>query len=376
MNLRDEVETVLRAWNAHETARGNAAIIDYDCHPIDEPVSAAPNRLWVLARLTDLYQRAQDSGQRHVLDRVRADLAYLRAVLGEHPPLEQYIRDTQGCDPTGWTDEQLSHRRAVASKALDTIGVPWGPNLDTDLKKIEGALSVEDAGDAIQAAAKELEPRVRELAATTAPYTLTVESVDVDAYWAYWLDGSGPDARLRLNLRQARFTQARARQFALHEVLGHALQCASYAHHAATEDVPWVRLMSVHTPYQVLLEGLAQALPLFVTPEDPVLVARVRLAHYAQLVLARLHLAINTGVPIEQCAAETRTLMPHWDDDEIGDALADRGADPLLRSYLWSYPAGLDWFTSLADNAIPQAIGGLIRAAYQDPLIPDSLAAL
>ncbi len=31
--LRDQIEQALRAWNAHELARGAPAVIDYDCHP-------------------------------------------------------------------------------------------------------------------------------------------------------------------------------------------------------------------------------------------------------------------------------------------------------------------------------------------------------
>lgn len=374
--LRDQAETVLRAWNAHETARGNPGIIDYDCHPTAEPVPAAPDRLWVLTQLTDLYQQATDENNSAVATRLRADLAYLRAVLGEHPPLDQYILDTQGCLATGWTDDDLDRSRQRAQDSLTQLGITWGPNLDTDLRQLEGPLTPAETPEAITAAAKELEPAVRALTGTQAPYDLTVETTDLDAYWAFWLDGTGPNARLRLNLRHARYTQVRARQFALHEVLGHALQCASYAHHATTRDVPWIRIMSVHTPYQVLLEGLAQALPLFATPDDPALTARVRLAHYTQLVSARAHLAINAGTPAQDCAATLRPLAPWWTDNDLADDLADRGANPLLRSYLWSYPAGIDWFTNLADTATQTTISAVLQAAYQNPLTPTELATL
>lgn len=79
----------------------------------------------------------------------------------------------------------------------------------------------------------------------------------MDAYWSYWLDGSGQDVRLRLNLKNAPVTEVRARQFALHEVLGHGLQSASLAARCQHDDVPWVRLLSVHAPHQVMLEGRA-----------------------------------------------------------------------------------------------------------------------
>ncbi len=103
-------------------------------------------------------------------------------------------------------------------------------------------------------------------------------------------------------------------------------------------------LTAVHAPQQVLLEGLAQALPLFLTPDDSWLTTRVRLAHYVELVRAELHLAVNAGVDIAECAAHARARVPFWTDARISDQLSDRGADPLLRSYLWAYPAGLDWF--------------------------------
>ena len=81
---------------------------------------------------------------------------------------------------------------------------------------------------------------------------------------------------------------------------------AGIAARCATEDVPWVRLSSVHGPQQVLLEGLAQAMPLFVAPDDGALIARVRIDHYTQLVRAELHLAINAGTPVEECVRHAR----------------------------------------------------------------------
>lgn len=59
----------------------------------------------------------------------------------------------------------------------------------------------------------------------------------------------------------------------------------------------------------------------------------------------------------------------------IADLLIDRGADVQLRSYLWAYPAGFDWFANLADAA-PEIRQRILYAAYGDPLTPEDLAAL
>lgn len=160
------------------------------------------------------------------------------------------------------------------------MGIGWGRGTEAELSEFEVPLDADDVPDAIQQATDLLEPAVRQLAGTDATYELSIESTDVDAYWAYWLDGAGQRARLRLNRRNARFTEVKARLCALHEILGHALQSASLASRCNRENVPRVRLLSVHSQHQVLFEGLAQALPLFVAPDDAAMTVRVRLAHY------------------------------------------------------------------------------------------------
>lgn len=375
--LRDAIEDTVRAWHRMEVARGGIGVIEFDCHP-EDPAHAVPpatDRLAVYERLHALRGPVADTGELWLTERLDADLAYLSACLGERPDFGPYVRATQGCGTAGWPADYVEHRGAVVRAALADLGVAWGPDTERELMATEGLLPAEQAGDAIVEAAAGYERAVREAADVSAEYRLSVESVDIDAYWSYWLDGAGQDARMRINVRNARFTHVRARQFALHEVLGHALQCAAFAERCAREDVPWVRLISIHAPTAVLLEGLAQALPLVVAPDDTALATRVRLDHYLQLVRSELHLAINSGASVRACAAHARARVPFWTDRYIGDVLADRANDPRLRTYQWSYPAGLDWFVVLAETD-PAAVTEVLHAAYRDPLTPRRLAEL
>ncbi|MDL4813779.1 hypothetical protein [Actinomadura opuntiae] len=371
MSLRDEIENVLRAWNAYEIARGGSPIIDFDCDPGGPEPEPAPDRLTVYRRLAELRPTATGP----LASRLDADLAYLGALLGEHPPFADYVRKTQGCGTAGWPEEYIADRADQARAPLADLGITWGAHTNTELRQAEGLLNVSEAPDAIRQAAEELEPAVREATGSTASYSLTIETAEVDAYWAYWLDGAGDQVRLRLNLPNVEFTQTGARQFALHEVLGHGLQSASLTARAAAEDVPWVRLLSIHAPQQVMLEGLAQAWPLFLLREDKVLITRVKLAHYTQLVLAQVHRAINDGTPAIECADYLRATVPWMTDKTITGYLADRGTSPEHRSYMWAYPAGLDWFAALAD-ADTDVSRKVLQAAYRAPLTPTDLAEL
>lgn len=368
MSTRDDVERLLRSWDRYERDRGAPAIIDFDCDPTEGAIEPADGRLAVLYRFLEMRTEATDE----LAQRIDSHIAYLRALMGERPSLDEYIYATLNCSTQGWPGEYVSERGNDVRARLDDLGIAWNSSTLDNLIAAEGRIESDAAPDAIRQAVADVEPAIRKTVQTSAPYHLSIEPVDLQAYWAYWLDGIGENIRLRLNLRNAAFTKVTVRQFALHEVLGHGLKGASYTQHAKREDVPWVRLLSVHSSHQVLLEGLAQALPLFITPDDEQVVTRVKLEHYSYLVRAELHLAINSGVSVEECAAHARTRIPWWTDQSIGDALTDRGADPLLRSYLWSYPAGQDWFTHLS-AAAPQVWRPVLQAAYQQPLTTTDL---
>jgi hypothetical protein len=100
----------------------------------------------------------------------------------------------------------------------------------------------------------------------------------------------------------------------------------------------------------------------------------VRLDHYLQLVRANLHVAINGTDSITSCVRYAREHVPFWSDEEISDVLTDRSVNPLLRSYLWSYPAGIDWFVNLAEAGSPAS--PVLQASYREPLRPADLTAL
>lgn len=372
----EQAEQAIDDWNLYEVQRQGAGVIDYDCSPDDYDASPR-NRLDTLERLELISNDAAQQGMVELVDGIESHITYLRALLGERSPLKEYVRATQGSDIGRWRPDYLSERRSIALERLQSIGIEWHTGTRHELDSFGNGIRLEDAPNAIREQAEILLPAVRRVTGTTADFHLAIEVVEVDAYWVYWVDGMRDRARLKLNRRNATtFTPVRIRQFALHEILGHALQCASFYSTCLRGPVKWLRKLSVFGKYQVLLEGLAQALPIFATPEDKALLAHVHLDHYLQLVRAGLHVAINEGVSATECAARARSLVPFWTSEDIANALADRSVNPLLRSYQWSYPAGFDWFVALAEDAPPPAWKAVLHACYKAPRTPTQLHAL
>jgi hypothetical protein len=182
----------------------------------------------VFDQLSALSAQAEADGDQAVQRTLRAHLAYLASVLGHRPALNEYMLDTQGCPAAGWPEDYVVAVGDRARKALTDLGVTWGPNTGDDIHAVEDPINISEARERVELVSADIEPIVRRLTATTAPFTVNIEVIDIDDYWSFWVDGAGSTARLRFNARQAVFTDIRLRQFAQHELLGHALQCASF----------------------------------------------------------------------------------------------------------------------------------------------------
>lgn len=357
-----------------EAKRSNGVVvIDYDCNPSAGDTSPGTDRFAVLDQLTHIRDSAPVGSA--VRDVATAHAACLGALLGEQTELDDYVRRTQGCPAVGWTSDYVEHVGEVARKALAALRIGWDTNTDAALRASSPSLDSGAAGDVIQSHAAAAESAVRSATGATAGFDLGVETDDFDGYWSYWLDGAGHTARLRINMRRAVFNETEAYRFALHEVLGHAMQYANLSEAAEAQEVDWPRLMAVHGPHQVAFEGLAQVLPLAIGAEDERVLAQVRLDHYTQLVRAELHVLLHRGATARACRDHAAARVPFWTDDLIGAHLSDRGRDPQLRSYLWAYPAGLDWFVNLHDSG-GSLLAEVLHAAYQRPLVPRELERL
>lgn len=370
MRTRERVERVVRGWHDLESRAGADPVIDFNCAPEVE-AETITSRFDALGRLTQLEPIA-DADTSGVVD---AHVSYLRALLGERLDLDEYVRRTQGCHARGWTGAHVDEVVDSARAALEHVGVGWNGRTRRDFDALSPAIDAEDAAEVIRGFAGKHEQAVRSLTGAGADFELDVETVSLDAYWSYWLDGEGRRARLRINARTAAFTQLDAYRFALHEVLGHALQYANLTEIAESCDVGWPRQLAIHCPHQVLFEGLAQVLPLAISPEDELVRARTRLDHATQLVSAELHVMINAGASPSACREHAAARVPFWSDDDVASILRDRTLSPQLRSYLWAYPAGIDWFLT-AHDAGGSVLSDVLHAGYQRPLVPRELEQL
>lgn len=375
-DLDDRLCRLLVGWDALEQRNGAKGIIDFNVAGIVE-ADRFEHRVDVLEAIVEL-RRSCDPGS-FVGQRLTAHETYLRALMGQQFSFDAYVAATQAVLPATLPDRQLRAARTVAETQLAELGVNPNGSIDDQLSALDPPLPFDTVEQTFRSMLDEHRHSLEDVIGQPVPFELTIEDVEVDEYWSYWVDGAGTEFRLRLNRKRGSFTRVECLQFTFHELLAHCGQMKAWATHIAAGNLPrYFGLTTVHAPEQVMLEGLAQTLPLLIPNEamtDPVLAVRLALMRHRLMIDNNLHCMINTGATVERCAS----YHEHW---SLGSStrraitdLAARGAGPLYRSYLYAYPAGCELFWSAHERLRPEQQAELVRACYRGPQSADAIRA-
>jgi hypothetical protein len=108
MLCTDKIIAVYRGWHNFERAHDGAEIVDFDLTEM-KTADSFESREEILAALISLAEQLDTNSHEgeFLHDKVKASIAYLRAVLGQPIPFDEYIRDTLGVSITVFSDQEL-----------------------------------------------------------------------------------------------------------------------------------------------------------------------------------------------------------------------------------------------------------------------------
>ena len=254
-----------------------------------------------------------------------------------------------GFEPRPYTEDTIE---GIASR-LDRLCAAFGVTKESVAK---GVLPEEQVGPdptAIEAAFRAELERMRAAVldefSIALDFDVTFESVDVDAYWSYWVDGAGLQYRLRFNRSNRAYGRSEVTQFVLHELLGHCGQASKWYNAPGLSN--FARLLSVHTYEQVHLEGFGQGLPLLLqATRDTLTEVRAVYVLLREMVLNNAYLDLALGKPIEGVVDAATRHLPVVDYDRLLKNLAAQVHQPIMRTYMFSYPKGIELVSLIAQH--------------------------
>ena len=384
MLLPERIIAVYRGWHNFERAHEGEAIVDFDLTEMKN-ADSFESREEILAALTSLAEQLDTNSHdgEFLHDKVKGSIAYLRAVLGQSIPFDEYIRDTLGVSVTVFSDQELLAARNRVDELLSEFGIQLKPEYKEDF---ETRLTISDPEQIKQGITDQQEfwlARLRDYGVPTPnQFPVNVEFVKVDAYWSNWINGSVAEGiTLRINIHpRKKYELGRPLMLCLHEICGHALQMVLWKERIAQGLInPACGLTTVHSPEAFVCEGLGQAVADFISDEvefpREFWLSR-SLQYYTLMVLHNAHLMIYQSTPVEQILQYATTRLPFTSRVVIEAEIRDRRTDPLYRTYQLTYAAGEQMIRTLIRDLTSEQKRLLLRELYLTPMTPQQLTRL
>jgi hypothetical protein len=380
----EKIIAVYRGWDNFERAHGGPEIIDFDLTEVDNTDSFT-SREEILSALENLAEQLDTNSHEgeFLHDKLQGSIFYLRAILGQQIPFNEYARYTIGISVTPFSDHELEALQNEVNDLLSYFGIELKAE---DKEKFETTLTISDPEKIKRGITDNQEfwlARLRDYGVPTPQrFRLNVEFVEVDAYWSNWINGSFREGvTLRINIHpRKKYELGRPLMLCLHEICGHALQMTLWKDAIAGGVLnPACGLTTVHSPEAFVCEGLGQTVADFLSDENDFpreFWLTRRLQYYTLMVLHNAHLMIYESVPAEEILQYAETRLPFTPSSVIEAEMRDRRSDPLYRTYQLTYAAGEHMIKTLTRDLTPEQKRLLLRELYSTPMTPKQLTRL
>lgn len=363
------------SWDALERSLNGYDIIDFNLCNVEfsKPLSTPSSRLDALAEGYKLLEKVEGElgTQDYNFKKLNSSITCLNIICGKRIELSEYIEKTLGFAP------QLYHKDYLYGILNDIMVEAINHKIDFDKlvnNQIEELRYGPDKEDIIEAFTSEFASQknlFHNEFGLDFDFDLKFEFVDVDAYWSYWIDGTGNQYRLRFNRSDRQYLQSEITQFCLHELIAHCGQASSWRKNIIAKKLPhFAGLLSIHSCEQVLLEGLAQGLPLLLDKYEGSLVClRAKKDLLRQLALNNCYIRAESGLDVDEIFKEYNEIFPATNIDRLVKDVSNQQRNPNLRSYMFSYPKGFEMVYEISAEKDFNKVDNFINSAFNKPML-------
>ena len=380
----ERIIAVYRGWDAFEQVQGGPPIIDFDLSNLNDTASFNSRRE-ILFALEDLCTQIDDNSQEgeFLRDKLLGSIFYLRALMGQQIPFDEYLKHTLGIPLEPFSDQEIDDARRKVNDVLSFFGLQLKEECR---EEFEAKLIIHDPEEIKRGILKNQEFWLAQLRQQGIPspekLRLHVEFTETDEYWSNWINGSfAAGIKLRINLHsRKKYDLGKPLALCLHEICGHAVQMSIWRDFIAQGKISHAcGLTTVHSPEMFVAEGLGQTVvDLLGNEEDFPHEFRLSrwLQYYTLMILHNAHLMIYEALPIEDILHYAQNNLPFSHPHVIEAELRDRGTNPLYRTYLLSYAAAERMIRNLTQDLKPQQKKRFFLEMYTRPLTPRQLQRL
>lgn len=316
--------------------------------------------------------------EQYITAKLDACAAYSEACAGKKIPYRDYVRRTLGIMPAyiakAEIDSAVNELRdamVVGGYGSDMSKVPMGQKI-SDEAQIERLYRSRE---------EEVLPYIKRQLNLSVDVDYKIKFAVVDAYWANWISTNlSGQVELAVNTADSNTWSAeQIHHLVNHEIGAHALQASSIRESIRLGNIhPINGLFLLFAPEQFTLEGVAQTLPLFF--KDFPGKAETKITLYSKGVRAMAFcnalLAVADGMELREAAEQMHSVVRWKSVKSIEEDLSETIADPIMRTYRYSYGSSFLQFSSIAEKLSPAGSRRFLKNLYARIYMPQGVRAL
>lgn len=373
----EAIMRLYRGWDALERPNG-IDIIDFDLVPRVDP-EPVQSRREVLDHLRSFHASItpRNRQEEFIKAKLNASTYYLRALMGEEIPYEEYVENITGIRPQEIPQADIDRQKDHLGKALDHVG--YRPNRE----------SFEDFASRLRIGRDEAEREAKRCEETLIPLALKsldledvefpheIRFVEEEDYWMGWTSTT-PEGLLllRYNVHPIHTWYKGDMEFmTLHEIGGHFVQAGLLRRGIESGEVnPIIGITTVQEPHTFVGEGTADALSYFLpeveeafSPEGILAREQRMLRDYVQ---NNAHIWVNQGHDPEELVAYIQSYYPFSTEERIRLNLKNWQTNPSRRAYQYVYGISRYYHGQFMERLTPEKRKEYLRyamAGYETP---------
>lgn len=366
-----------RGWDALEKHNG-IDIIDFDLvYRVDsEPVQS---REEVLDRLRSFHAGivSRNRQEEFIKAKLNASIYYVRALMEEEIPYEEYVENITGIRPQLIPDADIARQKTRLDEAMTQVGyLPDRESFEEFSSRLR--ISRDDAEREARRCEETLIPiALQALDLEDVEFPHEIRFVEEEDYWMGWTSTT-PEGLLllRYNVHPLHTWYRGDMEFmTLHEVGGHFVQAGLLRRGIEIGDVnPIIGITTVQEPHTFVGEGTADALSYFLpeveeafSPEGILAREQRMLRDYVQ---NNAHIWVNQERDPEELVTYIKSYYPFSTDERVRLNLRNWRINPSRRAYQYVYGISRYYHRQFMEKLTPDKRKEYLRyamAGYETP---------